>query len=846
MSDKYVVAVNHVDLAFVFEEQEHEEFLEMYLERMLEILERNPESRFAVEQVCHFRKLEKRRPELFGKVKEMLREGRVELMGAMGSSAETNFPCGESFVRNQLMGLNWAKEHMETVPTSAWLIDTFGTNAQVPQILKQFGFRELFANRFGGNKRQDLFYAKGLDGTELLVLGRDSASRNLLPGSQAFYFCRSRRDVDRTFEMAQELQADCPHLVVYYTENEEIVSEYYAELTRSLDGKNGEKWKFASYKEYLDALWQSDFEAPVLWGDLNPEFTGTYALRNQINTENRAAETLLLEADKWIALSGSREEKETLEECWWNLFFVHFHDVFSGSHQDATYLDVLDRLKKVQDISKEAIQRSLAKIVGGQNRKDALVCVNGLPWSRREWILLEEGADSGVQVFQDGKRLPVACEDGKLYFQAELPPVGIAGLEVKTGAEQWGASGTEAQSGQGSRLAQPDGDVAGKSTGKGVCGTQKSGEIGNGFLTLRLGELDGIKALTLADGTRIMEEVPDFLVVQKDMGSMQIESLDGTELFAMNGRNTLSEILETPMGKSLKLSGEFPKLWWNRTESELKWSAKFTVREDEAAVRLHLELDWKGTEAKIRLKLPCLVNAGTALYEIPFGVVERSAYGNLPTAKGEWPAQRFVAYEDGQAGLAVVNKGVAGVELCGQTLEITLIRAYGEGPGAWVKPSKYSSQHGHHAYDFLLIPYRGSWKEAGVLRMAQEFNNSARAVWLPAMKDCADKEDSCAGQVETLCSKKPENNLWSAVQIDQPNLVLSCIKFAEDGSGDVIVRLYESFGEKTEGSLYFVGAVKAYLSDVAERCGKEVPCDNGSVPVACNRFEVKTLRIKLK
>ena len=39
------------------------------------------------------------------------------------------------------------------------------------------------------------------------------------------------------------------------------------------------------------------------------------------------------------------------------------------------------------------------------------------------------------------------------------------------------------------------------------------------------------------------------------------------------------------------------------------------------------------------------------------------------------------------------------------------------------------------------------------------------------------------------------------VTVSNPGLVVEAVKLAEDGSGDVIVRLYESLGERSSGTV---------------------------------------------
>ena len=786
MSDKYIVAVDHIDLAFVYPEEELAEYLDTVLERVLQLMRRNPEAGFALEQVWHYRSLQERRPDLFEQVRQRLKEGRMEFMGAMASSADTNFPNGECLVRNQLLGMEWAAENLNTAPDSAWLVDTFGINAQVPQIMRQFGFTRLFANRFGGNKRNDLFYARGLDGSRILVLGRDLASRNIFPDTQAFYFCRSRKDIGRLYELADSLQAQAPHLVVYYIENETVFSEYYLELAEQKRQRGTECWKPASYREYTEALEKAGFNAPVLDGDLNPEFTGTFALRGRIKTENRRAETALLEAEKWCALFRFRNYREELEECWWELFRNQFHDAFSGSLEDESYFRVLERFQVVRQRSEQAIRMAVSEKSGNGS---SITFLNGLPWRRKAWIPLEEGE---CVCDEKGKPLPVGEENGRKYALIDIPAVGTVTQNVRP--VEWGTISLE---------------ESGKK------------EIENDVLKLSLDEREGIRCLQLTDGKRIMENASDFLTVQQDNGGMQIEDCNGVELYAVNEFTKISVKKSGTMGQQITMSGEIPKLSWCSGPSWLKWRADFSVRKGEPAVRLHLSMDWRGERARIRLKLPCLINAGQAVYEIPFGMVERTSYEDRSTAKGEWPAHRFVVYEDPEAGLAVVNRGIAGVELAGRTLEITLLRAYGNGPDAWVKPTEISSQNGKLEYDFMLIPYKGSWKQAGVLQLAQEFNQEVRRV-----NGC-----SCGA-------------LGSWLSIDRPNLVLSCIKEAQDGSGELVVRFYETFGEETEGTLWCREMERVWKSDVAERKKEEMNCGNETVGIRLAPFEILTLRIR--
>ncbi len=631
MQNIHVIGMSHIDLGFTTTEEELEEFLEIFLERMLAVLDRHPEISYAIEQMAHYKKLKARRPDLFERVKAYVQSGRIEIMGAMASSLETNFPNGECFVRNQQLGLRWARENFGVVPESAWLVDTFGSNAQIPQIYRQFGFQQLFANRFGGDKTEDVFLSEGIDGTRLLVIGKDLASS--APGKQvAFRLCRSWIDTDNLFADGDRLSGGLPRMVNNYIENEEVLSLHYADLTRQRADRPGENWMLSSYHQYVEDLRSHKADYPVVNGDLNPEFTGTFSLRTPLRLRNRVVETQLLEAEKWASLA-------------------------------------------------------------------------------------------------------------------------IPGFDPRT---------------------------------------------------------------------PIFRNAGDFLTAQEDIGGFQIETPNGGEIFASSGTIDPPTISTDAMGQRMTLSGQFPAMKWNKGQNRLKWSLDLQATAGEPALGLRLWLDWFGEGTRIRLNIPTLIDSAQGVYEIPFGVVRRRAYRPRGTAKGEWPAHRFVALEGQKKGLALVNRGVAGVEVSGGTLSSTLIRAYYPGPMAWVPPTVETSQHGQHTYDFLLIPYAGSWKSAGVVRQAQEFNTPARLA------------EGCrvpGGQISLLT-------------IDRENLVLSSVKTAEDGSGDLLIRFYETFGQETAGTIALPGAESACLSDVTEAPGTAISCANGRIPVSCRPFEIQTIRVK--
>lgn len=61
-------------------------------------------------------------------------------------------------------------------------------------------------------------------------------------------------------------------------------------------------------------------------------------------------ETALLKVELWGALLGLGISRE-LEKLWWDMSYIQFNDVFSGSREDCTYSNAINIL---EDVAKEA------------------------------------------------------------------------------------------------------------------------------------------------------------------------------------------------------------------------------------------------------------------------------------------------------------------------------------------------------------------------------------------------------------------------------------------------------------------------------------------------------------
>ena len=164
-------------------------------------------------------------------------------------------------------------------------------------------------------------------------------------------------------------------------------------------------------------------------------------------------------------------------------------------------------------------------------------------------------------------------------------------------------------------------------------------------------------------------------------------------------------------------------------------------------------------------------------------------------------------------GFAVLNDCKYGVNVLGNSINLTLLKS--------ALAPDMTADKGRQEFTYAIYPWNGSLAESAVVREAYDLN-------CPVMMT-----PGAAG----------ERSLFS---VDAPNIIVETVKPAEDGSPDIIVRLYESKRMATRCALTTSLPVReAIQTDMLENGDKKLPCRNGKVELEFRAFEVKTVRLRL-
>ena len=359
--------------------------------RLLDILEHDPDFRsftFDGQTIAIQDYLEKR-PTDHGRIEALVRADRL-LIGPWHVLADLLLVSGESIVRNLQEGLRSAGE-LGRAARVAYVADPFGHPAQLPQILRAFGYETyVFARGMGDEGEQvgSEFWWEAPSGDRVraahLVDHYSNALPLVGPASEDPIALR-RRVKDKTARILDRLtpyaNGDVLLLMVgddhaeAYARLPEAVREM-RQVFRNVDAR------IASLEDFAAAMppLQHRVSGEIASGRYRPILRGVNSTRVWIKQENVACERLLLEwCEPLDALTGGSARDE-LRDLWRMLLQNHPHDSICGCSIDAVHdVDMAPRFAYVRDRGTALASRLLERLAGSGT---APMLWDPLPWPR--------------------------------------------------------------------------------------------------------------------------------------------------------------------------------------------------------------------------------------------------------------------------------------------------------------------------------------------------------------------------------------------------------------------------------------------------------------------------------
>jgi alpha-mannosidase len=825
-----------------------EEYLEMGLVNIstaLHVLAEHPEYRFALDQVAYVRPYLERYPEDAPNFRKFVKEERLQLVGGTDIMPDVNMPSGESFVHQILYGKGYYRDQLGVDVTVGWNLDTFGHNAQMPQILKLAGYKSYWF--FRGVSSLDTpseFMWRGIDGTQIpafwlpwgygLFYGSPGAATEFERFARERFgaltaFSRGHDRVALDGADVSEPEGQLPGMVRQFNQK----------------GDAPFNLRFGVPTDFEAAVAKRP-DRQVVGGELNPIFQGIYSSRIELKQRMRKMEGLLSSAEKLAVLShwlGAPLDPGDLTRAWEPVLFNQTHDLASGVMVDKVYEDVLRGYDFSQRAAESLVRNSADQIttkIDTRGEGFPVVVFNALGWPRTDVaeteVELTEGGFVDLAILDsEGQPVPVQLSEVNRYgnggirharmtFVArEVPALGYAVYRVVP---------RTASSAPNAELVAP------RLWGSASAAQQDQGSIENEYyhatFNLWTGEMTSL--VDKATGWEALRAPGNVVAQEQDGGDLW--QLYGT---LNGGRNiAMTRPILLPDRTRSKLSSEWMGGSGRTTAgpvfSEYHVSHPFGKGNFSTRVRLYAGLRRVDIETQIlnndsyvryRALFPTTIKDGKRTDEIPFGAIER-AQGQ------EYPAQNWMDFGDGAHGLALLNCGMPGNNVAEGTLMLSLLRsaaitAYGFGGG--YEPG-VSSDSGLEigrtlTLHYAVMPHAGDWREAGITRAGWEINNPL----------IIRKVTAHAG---TLPPR------WGWLEVSATNVTVSALKPTRDGS--VVLRVYEATGRASTGVTIKLRAPidTVYEANLMEDGGAELRTEGISFQFDLHPYEIKTFKLRLR
>ena len=842
------VGNSHIDMAWLWPETETVEVVRNTFGTALALMREYPDFKFAASAAQAYVWMEEKYPAIFSEIEQRVKEGRWEVVGGMWVEPDLNMPDGESLVRQILYGKRYFKQKFGADVNIGWNPDSFGYNAQLPQIYKRSGIdyfvtqKLLWASEFTKFPYR-LFWWQAPDGTRMMT-----------------YFPSDYGNAIEPVRMARDLSVYGPRMWKYNGGTDSApdsalqmmylygVGDHGGGPTR-VDLDTALRWQkpdvvypkveFSTAASFLNNLSKNEGELnlPVWDGELYFQYhRGVQTTQSETKRGNRKSEVALLNAEKLASIGmlfGQLYPQADFDASWKKVLFNQFHDILPGSGIGINYVDAARKYAEVQRFSKDttrAVMDDLAsRVITGPSRPDGEIQVvpvlvfNPLSWTRTGVVEVEAQFPRPTEY--------VVAANSNL---GEIAPSHLISSDSKTGlvriqllAENVPANGYE---------------VIELGTGPLISGHRTVGgfpsptdtSLENEFLRVEVDSKTGCitslydkrsktEALapavagigappTLPDGKPCGNLLQAFVDKPKQWDAWNVDADFIEHHTDLLKAEEVKLIENTPLRAVIRVTHK----WQNSS-----FVQDITLAAASPRVDVNMQADWHEKHILLKVAFPLSARNDKATFEIPYGMVERPTTRNTPAenAQFEVPALRWADLSDATHGLSLLNDSKYGYDVRDNVLRLSLLRA-----PEYPDPN---ADQGHHEFTYSLYPHAGTWREALTVREGYEVN-------VPLLAVTTTQHQGTIPASQSFFSTQEDNVVITAIKKD-----------ADDSS--LIVRFYEWAGKKGEVHLALPQvATAAWQTNLMEMVPSPLTLDASGkvVIVPTSAYEIKTVKVQ--
>ncbi|SES32445.1 alpha-mannosidase [Lentzea albida] len=375
-----IVAVGHahLDSAWLWPTRETVRKCARTFSNVLDLMDADPEFTFACSSAQQFAWVKEYYPDLFERIRVRVAEGRFVPVGGMWVESDTNMPGGEALVRQFVHGQGFFQREFGLLSREAWLPDSFGFTASLPQIARSAGTDSFLTQKMSWNDTNKMphhtFWWEGIDGSRIFThfppndtYGSDLGAADLAK-AQRQYAEKGASNVSMT-------------LFGWYDGGGGPTREMIAAARRTRDLEGSPRVTLGSPGDFF-AEAKATLTRPEVWtGEMYLEtHRGTYTSQARTKLGNRRSEHLLREAELWSATAAVRGlldyPYEQLDAIWHTVLLQQFHDILPGSAIAWVHDEAEENYRRVGEELEGLIAAAQSALAGDG---DATVVFNAAP-----------------------------------------------------------------------------------------------------------------------------------------------------------------------------------------------------------------------------------------------------------------------------------------------------------------------------------------------------------------------------------------------------------------------------------------------------------------------------------
>ncbi len=679
-----ILGHSHMDTAWLWPVNETIRKCARTYSNAMSLMEQYPEYRFIQSSALHCEWMKDYYPDIFEEMKKRVAEGLYEPNGGVYVECDCNVTSGELMIRQFLKGQQFTRKYFDYTADSFWLPDTFGYNANIPQIMLGCDVKYFYTTKISWNEVNrfpfESFNWRGIDGSEVLT---------------HYNLTHCFPDVEDCLRAVDGIQlkdtTDMRLLAFGFGDGGGGPTPGMIESARRVSKMDGmPEIEMCSISDFMQELDKTRAQLPTYDGELYLELhRGTLTQMHDVKRKNRLAEFAMRSMEYFNVLASKPANVDS--EKWCKILLTNqFHDILPGTCITPVY----EKFNTEMDELLDNYRAATAEYANGitEDAADTITLYNTLSFGRKDVHSVENAGGYAKDV--PSQSYTDVCGREMLDIgSTELPAFAAVTVELADTAVEaesaFSYDGKVAETPFATITFDDDGFIASyvdKASGREL---RKNG--GAPLNALLFGE--------------DLPEIWDNWDLEFDV----IERLEAIKGF--KGREVVTDGAVELRLRSTYDFGEGSSLVQD-----------MVMYADTPRIDFHTLVDWNEKHRILKAGFDLDVASKTVRNEIQYGHVERAVTRNtsLEYAKFEVCNYKWTDISESRFGAAVLNDCKYGITVLDGNLRLSLHRG-GTHPDV-------TGDKGVHEMTYSLFVHNGGFSAENVVKPAYELNIPAVAV----------------------------------------------------------------------------------------------------------------------